>query len=102
MRAIDKLKFWKKDEKEDIKDDTALKEDNLGMDLNKMPGGQTDYGQQGFQEPQNFQRNFNQENLNSKDELISAKLDTIKAMLENINHRIARLEKVAGVNDEEY
>src|SRR5574342_629525 len=80
MAIFDRLKFWKK------RDEFALpglseaglpKKDELGLP------------------PQAFKEMSQQQSsVSSRDvELLSAKLDTIKAMLDNISNRMAILEK---------
>ncbi len=93
MGLRDLLPFGKK------KDDFGLppmgKEAGVGL--------QDDFGMQQY--PQQYpQPQFQPESVqsmqgfrNDRDmELISAKLDAIKAMLENLNQRVANLERIAG------
>lgn len=99
MGILDKVAFWKKN-------DIGLPPVNQSMGFND------DFNQQQYQ-PQPYQQQFmpqqnfappmmesmqNQQGFrNDRDtELISAKLDAIKAMLENLNQRIANLERIAG------
>lgn len=111
MGLFDGLKFWKKKDKDlglnqnlGMKEETALPTDwGTSPQQPAQPGFQQSPGfqpsQPGFQpafQPQmeSFQerRAYNE----SKDvELILAKLDSIKVMIDNINQRLANLERAA-------
>jgi hypothetical protein len=117
MGILDKLMFWKKS------DDLGLDE-NLGMgELGKMPGeeplppqpqqpGQQNYyaSQPSFQQPAFQQPAFQQPQMESfqaqqafasRDlEVVSAKLDALKATLESINQRLANIERIAEGEEE--
>lgn len=116
MGVVDKLMFWKK------KDDLAL--DNLGgmpggmADLGQVPSEDpygTDGGmpgqpmgqyapqqysrqpipQQQFQQPSFSGYPSQQQNGGRDLEVVSAKLDALKAYLDSINQRLANLERIA-------
>lgn len=120
MAIKDKVLFWR--HKDDIQDELGLNQDNLGLgkdalgednDLFKTDSSSEDLSMQDssfgsnsldlpssklskpsfdrtFQQPKSAERDF------SKDlEIISLKLDALKSILENINQRIAALEKIA-------
>ncbi len=101
MGLRDLLPFGKK------KDDFGLppmgKETGMAMDDFSTPpqqyppqfaGGFNPQPQ--FQQPMESLQNNNSFRTDRDTELISAKLDAIKAMLENLNQRIANLERIAG------
>jgi hypothetical protein len=101
MSIFDKLKFW------GSKDNLGLGDD-LGLPKSGYPADEL--GAQPFQPPQGLpQRNeFQHPRMESlqpsyssnKDmEVISAKLDALKATLDSINQRVAGLERVAYGED---
>ena len=104
-----KLKFWKKSDLDDLNLGLG---DNLGLNNPEQTLGRTPYGQQPaqepFEQPSAFQERSSQyqfqerpryapapqESISSKDmEIISAKLDALRAMVENISHRLENLER---------
>jgi len=114
MGILNKLMFWKHDDdldfdkiaNESLK--TGIKDDPLGLNqdfeerspfpeqqdlkpsLQGSPYKQTAYrSQPAFSQPV--------ENMEKELELISSKLDTIKAMLSSLDQRTANLERAAGV-----
>ena len=112
-----KLAFWKKDDNLGIgKDTTGLDSKNLGLDRDTtgLDAGK-DFGSNddSFNEPDyssvnsppGMQRNnFNQpqrsqyapQSSDNKDlEIISAKLDALKAKMEMIDQRLANIERIA-------
>lgn len=105
MGMFDKLMFWKK------KDELGLR--NAAAPFNEDFGMQPQYGYpppgQGFMPQPNFQQMPQMESFQSHQnfsanrdmELIAAKLDAIKAILENLNQRIANLERIAKGEDEQ-
>ena len=115
MGILDKLKFWKRDEGLDAGDPFA--DDNLGppgdpMGLNSAPGQNSfdrNTGQgynQGFNPPtQGYAmqtpstgvpvQSQDQVLLNKNIEIISSKIDALRATLESIGHRLANLERLA-------
>lgn len=102
MAVFDKLMFWKKKDELGIPNpnrDAGLQFNDFGQ---QPPQGFQQFPPQGYMPPPSFQQpqmdSFqNQQGYrqNKDMELISAKLDAIKAMLENLNQRVANLEKVA-------
>ncbi len=103
MAFLDKLKFWKRKEIDFEKElgipgleEAALPEKRLGVaDETGLPKPEPyeapTMAPTAFKEQTAFQQ---QAGPTAKDvEVISAKLDTIKAMLENINNRLAALER---------
>ncbi|MEM3126519.1 MAG: hypothetical protein QW331_00415 [Candidatus Woesearchaeota archaeon] len=102
MSILDKLMFWKKkDELPDIEglstSPSALPEEERfgrGYEMPEHPvfGGSQPPSQQ-FRE---FQQQFPQQPARDRDmEIISAKLDAIKANVESISQRLERLERLA-------
>lgn len=116
MGILDKVKFWKKDD--------------LGLgDLGGLPGGDQfeglntevpadpNLGQgavpaqdprfppqpQSFQSQQQYQsQNYPQSSAgNNSNEVISAKLDALKANLESINQRLANIERIAMAEEQQ-
>lgn len=130
MAFFDKLKFWKKkDDFGDIGKDLGLDKDlglgkDLGMDLSPGPspdlGMGLDMGQPpqqplqkypSFQQP-SFQPSFQPQpafqqpsypnDMASKNlEIISSKLDALRASLESINQRLANIEAIARGEQED-
>jgi hypothetical protein len=129
MAFFDKLAFWKKkDDLGDLGRDLGLDKD-FGMDTGPSPdlgmGLETPPQQQPFQKYPSFQQNnfqaglqqqpsfqpqppFQQPSLqgdsyiNSKNlEVISSKLDALRASLESISQRLANIEAIARGEQEE-
>ena len=110
MGIFGKIKFWKKEMPEEDETPSYLKP--IGAEHEPRPIGGFPYFEQ--QSPAAFQPSppamFNPSiqpampaasNLDKELQIISAKLDTLKATLDDINHRLARLEKLAGQETEE-
>ncbi|MBU0470598.1 MAG: hypothetical protein KKA62_04480 [Nanoarchaeota archaeon] len=125
MGILDKLMFWKHDDEFDF-DKTALSheaidyhkdaefpKDHLGLeekspfpeehpeehpspDYFKSSAERNNRGTASFQRPAPPPPSSNREL-----ELINSKLDTLKAMLINIDQRLSNLEKAAGVEKKE-
>jgi len=117
MGILNKLLFWRRDDELDfdkLADDqlkTGIKNDPLGLDqpdfeerspFPEEPSRPTTargspYKQTTFQQqaPAAFPQPT--ENIQKDLELISSKLDTIKAMLSSLDQRTANLERAAGV-----
>ncbi|MBU0667270.1 MAG: hypothetical protein ABIC91_00335 [Nanoarchaeota archaeon] len=120
MSFVDKLKFWKKEE--DFNFDDPLMNDNstnmnmdLGLDQHKTDGlintpdglppsesafeqvKRDDSNRSLFAQQQKTSSPFDAQPIpQNKDlELISAKLDTIKAELDAINQRVQKIERIA-------
>ncbi|MEK6863148.1 MAG: hypothetical protein AABW53_00410 [Nanoarchaeota archaeon] len=118
MGILNKLLFWRRDDEFDFDQmaDEQLKkglEDNLGLeplpDFEEKPlfPGQepartaakgSPYQQTAFQQQAAFPPST--ENVERDLELISSKLDTIKAMLASLDQRTANLERAAGVEQQ--
>ncbi len=114
MGILNKLLFWKRDDEFNF-DEMAAKEmneqgmprqDNLGLGekspFQEMPtetGSQPEYGdelsvpQKKFSSPVS---SYSGTGGNRDLELISSKLDTIKAMLASMEQRISNIEKATG------
>lgn len=104
MGMFDKLKFWKKDDDFDL-DSLASKEMGLGKDPFAPTPDPLNQPTPGFQEKSPFDEldKRNQDMALPKPpapassaremELISSKLDTIKAILESLDQRVARMEQ---------
>ena len=100
MSIFEKLGFKKKKEPGDFSPELPQSEDSAG-DMPPMrehslprfeePAPPANMARPGFEQPRDD---------SSKAELINAKLDAIKAVLDNINNRIARLEKIAAGEEE--
>lgn len=131
MAFFSKLAFWKrKDDLGDLGKDFGLDKD-LGMDLGPSPdlgmgmeatqqpyqkypsiqSQQSFQSQPAFQSQQSFQPQpafqqpsySNEDFINSKNlEVISSKLDAVRASLESINQRLANLEAIARGEQEDY
>ena len=121
MGFFSKLAFWKKsDSLDDLGKDLGLDKD-LGMDFGAGPSPDLGMGldtgmqpQQAFQRYPSFQQpNFqaqpavqqpfqNDNYINSKNlEVISSKLDALRASLESINQRLANIEAIARGEQEQ-
>jgi hypothetical protein len=124
MGILGKLMFWKKrDEFSDIglgeKENLAFG-DEFGSNQQMQGYNQGSLGQQypnqsyptqgmgsdiSAGQPSRFQQHFQpprpQQDMNSKDlEIISSKIDAMRAVLENINQRLANLEAIAKGEEE--
>ena len=116
MAIMDKLLFWRHKSIQDTEPpDLGLGEDRkLGLDISDepyepgpVPPQHSPQGQhpQQFEEPDQeqersafaqHQQNYPQQSTQNKDiEIISAKLDALKATLDNINHRLEQIERMA-------
>src|SRR3989338_11259767 len=125
MAFFSKLAFWKRrDDFSDLGKDLGLDKD-LGMDLGPSPDlgmGMDTTGQQPYQKYPSFQAqsNFqtqpafpsqpafqqtpypNDDFINSKNlEVISSKLDALRASLESISQRLANIEAIARGEQED-
>jgi len=108
---FDRFQFGKKKVSEDrdplIKDDTGLNGDidfeRAGLPSSDMikPGygmpefEQTDFGVQQPSSIESFRQSKQTDTASKELELISSKLDTIKLILNDLDRRIANLEKIA-------
>jgi len=112
MAFLDKLKFWKKKDTLDLGtsgDELSLGADNLGFGSDQMglpkqetpatlssprlPDQQATPQLSGFGSPIP-QQQLHETGMDSRDrELMMAKLDTIKALLDSIDHRMAIIEQ---------
>jgi len=106
MGILGKVMFWKRDEL-GLGDEIGLPKgkpaDELGMEMQPLPR----MPQMPMQEPrmEAFQQRQQYEpayayGQNKDLEIVSAKLDALKATLESINQRIANLERIAYGDDE--
>jgi len=121
MGFFSKLAFWKKrDELEDIGKDLGIDKD-LGLDIGAGPSPDLGMGiepqmQQPYQKypsfqqtQQGFQPAFQQQPSLSNEgyiasknlEVISSKLDALRASLESINQRLANIEAIARGEQED-
>ena len=130
MGFFDKLAFWKKkDDLDDLGKDLGL-DKNLGLDFSSggpspdlgMGLEPTPQAQQPFQKYPSFQQPgiqqppfqpqpaFQQPSFNSSDnsyiasknlEVISSKLDALRATMESINQRLANIEAIARGEQED-
>ncbi|MBD3361898.1 hypothetical protein GF358_03855 [Candidatus Woesearchaeota archaeon] len=101
MSIFEKLGLKKKKESEDISHNMPPSDIPPAGDMPPMrehamprfeePAPAGNISRPGFEPPRDD---------SSKADLINAKLDAIKAVLENINNRIARLEKIAAGEEE--
>ncbi len=106
--AFDKLKFWKKEE-EDYSIDDDIKKPIPGVDDKFIPkpsfdspmhdaprdtGFPSAHRSKDFSIREKSMPNFANKG-NKNEELILAKLDAIKAMVENMNRRLERIEEIA-------
>ena len=111
MGILGKLMFWKKDEL-GLNDELALQKgtlpmDELGLGSPGLPRQQVQVPEPSFQEPRPYvqQQPYLQQqpqyySQNRDLELVSAKLDAMRATLESINQRLAGLERVAYGEEE--
>jgi len=113
MSVLDKLKFWKKHDAFDFDDLTttsantpgAVPKDDLGLGpsaLDTPSSFDTDplktTPRQPSETPSSFSENQKQAApgiSKTEVELLSSKLDTIKAILQSLDQRIARIEQIA-------
>lgn len=115
MGVGDKLKFWKKSEDLGLKDELGIPGGDYpsenpalesrevpGMPLSQPPPVQPDNAQMPRMDPYPESKYPSQQPSypNRDMELVAAKLDALKATLENINQRLAGLERVAYAEDE--
>ncbi len=124
MGFLDKLAFWKKkDEIEDLGKDLGIDKD-FGVDFGAGPSPELGMGlepaapqqpyqkfpsfqqpQQSFQSAPAFQQpsySTNDSYIASKNlEVISSKLDALRATLESINQRLANIEAIARGEQED-
>jgi len=108
---FDRFQFGKKKFSEDrdslIKDNIGLNED-IGFDRTGMPSSdmakpeygmpefeQTDFSLQNPSSIESFKQTRQSTTTDKELELISSKLDTIKLILNDLDRRIANLEKIA-------
>ncbi|MAG38719.1 hypothetical protein CMO90_01395 [Candidatus Woesearchaeota archaeon] len=122
MSFIDKLMFWKKDDFDmDMPLDSGDPTDNLGLNTEQGLESKTGIEQEAknlglepvtnsFSEktgsldsPSSFQQkpSNNTIDFNKDFDLISSKLDTIKAELDAMNQRLQKIEKSVDKKDEE-
>ncbi len=115
MGFFGKLAFWKKkDDLDDLGKDLGIDKE-LGLDMGQGPSPDLGMGLEpqtqqpyqkypSFQQNQNFQPAFQQQPsynssdgyINSKNlEVISSKLDALRASLESVNQRLATIEAIA-------
>ncbi|MBI2582389.1 hypothetical protein HYV87_04670 [Candidatus Woesearchaeota archaeon] len=115
MGILNKLLFWRRDDEFDfdkVADEqlkTGIKDDPFGLDQPEHDLEPPAFTQQSSTKAQGSpykQTNFQQtsspanENVEKDLELISSKLDTIKAMLSSLDQRTANLERAAGVQQQ--
>ncbi|HLD39583.1 MAG TPA: hypothetical protein VJB13_00395 [Candidatus Nanoarchaeia archaeon] len=120
MGILNKLLFWRHDDEMDfdkiadeqlktgIKDDPLLEPDTDFEEKSSFSRQQQDLRSSSMKGSPYKQTNFQQqptlqqpsENIEKDLELISSKLDTIKAMLGSLDQRTANLEKAAGVQQQ--
>jgi hypothetical protein len=116
MGFLGKLAFWKKKDDLDIGKDLGIDKDmgldigqgpspDLGMGLEpqqyqKYPSFQQSNFQPAFQQP--YQQPSYSNDMTSKNlEVISSKLDALRASLESINQRLANIEAIARGEQED-
>ena len=123
MGIWDKLAFWKKDDDFGLNsldtDFTKSFQDNTAQGQNPYAGNQyTEQNQFGQYNQYNSQQSFNQgfsqnplevnpvhqqtasQGSDKEMELINAKLDAIRSMLESINQRLANVERIAKAEED--
>ncbi|MCP3686439.1 MAG: hypothetical protein GY861_27695 [bacterium] len=100
MGLFDKVKFWKRGDDLGLKDNVALGQgsamprDELG--LHGMDQ-QSPFGMQQQQMPTMDSMDSTRAYAANKDmEVISAKLDALKAAIESLNQRLANMERMMG------
>lgn len=91
MGILDRIPFIKK------KDE--LEEAGLPP-LAEMPSAPSIEPMQEQMQPRAFQQQQGWQQQNTDMQLISAKLDAIKALLDTLNQRVANLERIAGEPEE--
>lgn len=109
MGILGKLKFWKRDEL-GLGEELAMPKGNLPADelglespgLPKTPQMPQMQAPEAVQEPRLMQQPQQPQYYgpNRDLELVAAKLDALKATLDNINQRLANLERVAYGEEE--
>ena len=107
MSLMDKVKFWKGDDLDFDAELPPLEMDhnNLGVDPSSDPLGQglqpkpltmDDFREEQPRPGSGFQQPMQHPQSNNKDfELLSSKLDAIKAQLDSISQRLITLERVS-------
>ena len=119
MGILNKLMFWKHDDELDFDTlaneslKTGIKDDPLDLNhdieerspfpeepIKPVTVRGTPYKQTTYQQPQSPATFSQTENMQKDLELISSKLDTIKAMLSSLDQRTANLERAAGVQQQ--
>ena len=119
MAFLSKLAFWKKrDDIEDLGKDLGLDKE-LGLDMGTGPSPDLGMGLEQQQQPwqkypsyqqpqQNFQAPAQQPSMSNDSyiasknlEVISSKLDALRASIESINQRLANIEAIARGEQED-
>jgi len=96
MGIFSKFKlFGKKDDLGDLKLDSSFEK---GFKQPDFGASDTSFDQNRFSQPQAFGAFESQKSYNNEQEikLISSKLDTLMAKMDNMNQRIANLERIAS------
>ncbi len=111
MGILNKILFWRHDDEVDFDrladdqlkrsphSDLGLDQDNLGFD-EKPLFPETESAKPAMLRESPYRQTMQPQMISSTDkelELISSKLDTIKAMLASLDQRTANLERAAGV-----
>jgi hypothetical protein len=95
MGFINKLKFWKKEDFNDINFDKEFEAQTQGFGPDHpLPS----YEQSIASQPsfsQHSSGNFSSAGIEQDIKLLSSKLDTMLAKMDNMNQRIANLERIA-------
>ncbi len=113
---LDKLKFWKKHDTFDFDELTSssanlpgsVPKDDLGLGPSVMDSPSSSFGQKPrAQAARPSPPSFGQERAEpgsgvnkTEIELLSSKLDTIKALLQSLDQRVARIEQIAGAEQQ--
>ena len=121
MGFFGRLAFWKrKDDLDDLGKDIGMDKD-LGLDMNAGPSPELGMGLEpnqmqqplqkypSFQPSQSFQSSYQPPSMGTNDsyiasknfEVISSKLDALRASLDSINQRLANIESIARGEQEE-
>ena len=100
------LKFWKKEEAPEVQQAPEINEP-LGMGMNAavagMPHAEPAFMSQSFERPAFSQQSFSQTpHADQHIQLISAKLDTIKAQLETVLQRLDAMERKTAAPETPY
>jgi hypothetical protein len=117
MGILDKVKFWKKDDDFEMDDfdkmatdsaSSGVPKDDLGLGPSVLDKPAPATTQQDplapaalSPEPPKTTNSDSPDIMNRELELISSKLDTIKFLLQSLDQRVAHIEKIAGVEEEE-